>query len=92
MIQFDEYILQMGGKKNHQLVMVISCPMISGRLSTAVSWRYILGTVIPSLPEEDRAGVLPENSEYQDGSDASVVRMHVDSVCCSDDWFETMYI
>ena len=28
--------------------------------------RFILGTVIPSLPEEDRAGVLPENSEHQE--------------------------
>lgn len=28
--------------------------------------RYILGTIIPSLAEEDRAGVLPESSEYKD--------------------------
>lgn len=33
---------------------------------TLLPTTYILGTVIPSLPEEDRAGVLPENSEYQE--------------------------
>ena len=52
--------------------MVISCPMISGKTRDDCScFRYILGTVIPSLPEEDRAGVLPENSEYQDDGSTS---------------------
>lgn len=33
---------------------------------TLLPTTYILGTVIPSLPEEDKAGVLPEDSEYQE--------------------------
>eukprot|EP00438_Fugacium_kawagutii_P019020 Skav234578 [mRNA] locus=scaffold2869:210260:238859:- [translate_table: standard] len=41
---------------------------------TLLPTTYILGTVIPSLPEEDRSGVLPENSEYQDRCRARAAR------------------
>lgn len=44
------------------------------------SSRYILGTVIPSLPEEDRSGVLPENSEYQDRYNAAPGRWATDMI------------
>ncbi|CAK9109070.1 unnamed protein product [Durusdinium trenchii] len=33
---------------------------------TLLPTTYILGTIIPSLAEEDRAGVLPESSEYKE--------------------------
>ena len=54
-------------------------PVVSSLSWQRVPWqlfpRYILGTVIPSLPEEDKAGVLPEDSEYQDSKSVNWIMM-----------------